>query len=352
MVLDAQQVEILSGNGRILVIQTAFPGDSVLSLPFIQEVKRLYPDHDVEVVCSPVSSEIFQNSPAVAEVHIFHKRGEHKGTGGLTKFASELKQRGYGRVYSLHRSFRTTVLVSLISAKESTGFDTAAFSFLYDRRIKYNHKDHEVKRNLNMLGNYSNDSWKIMPEVNASGDQKTRVESFLSGIDRERKIIAIFPGSVWETKRYPLKYYAELAAALSSQGHTVIIGGSAAEKEMGAEIIRLSGEKNLNTCGELSIIESIEMLRHVSLVVTNDSAPTHFAMAAGAPVLTIYCSTVPEFGFYGYSARSYHLSKDVKCKPCGVHGHQKCPNSGFECGTGLYPHEVLNKINEILTENE
>lgn len=339
-------------SGRILVIQTAFPGDSVLALPFIQELKRLNPGDEIDVVSAPVSAEIFEHSPSVAGVHIFHKRGEHKGVRGLTKFASELKEKKYSRLYSLHRSFRTTLIMSLAGAQESTGFDIAALSFLYDKRVKYVHTDHEVKRNLNMLLDYSDDRWKIMPEVVATRDQKTRVESFLHGIKNGQKIIVIFPGSVWETKRYPIKYYAEVAAALSSQGYTVVIGGSAAEKEMGTEIVRLAGEKIYNICGEFSIIESIELLRHVSLVITNDSAPTHFAMAAGTPVLTIYCSTVPEFGFYGYSVRSHHLTKDVTCKPCGVHGHKKCPTSGFECGTGLYPYEVLNKVNEILTENE
>lgn len=348
MVLDAQPVEVLSVAGRILVIQTAFPGDSVLALPFIQEVRRMHPGHEIDVVCSPVSQEIFSHSPAVSVVHPLEKRGEHKGLGGMLRFASRLKEEEYGKVFSLHRSFRTTMLVNLISAGESTGFDTASMAFLYDRRVAYEHREHEVKRNLNLLGGYEGESWKIMPEVVTTPGQKAKVDDFFRAIGVDAPLIVISPGSVWETKRYPLKSYAEVAFSLTASGYRVVISGSQTEKEMGEEIVRVAGDRVVNTCGVFSIVETIELMRRVALVVTNDSAPTHFAMAAGAPVLTIYCSTVPEFGFHGYSDESFYLSKGADCKPCGVHGHKKCPNGSFECGTGIHPYEVVNKIIEIM----
>ena len=51
------------------------------------------------------------------------------------------------------------------------------------------------------------------------------------------------------------------------------------------------------------------------------------------PVLTIYCSTVPEFGFYPYNKKSSYISfNDLNCKPCGIHGYEKCPIKSFDCG--------------------
>ncbi len=342
----------MTEKGRILVIQTAFPGDSVLALPFIQEVKRLNSDHAVDVVCAPVSAEIFSHSPAVSEVHPFRKREEHKGIGGMLRFAASLKEKRYEKLYSLHRSFRTTILVNMIGAGHSTGFNTASLPFLYDKKVPYQYKDHEVKRNLNMLGSYEGESWKILPFVSSTGEQKEKIDEFIRRLNGDGPMVVIAPGSVWETKRYPLRSYAEVASSLLALGYRVIISGSAAEKGMGEEIVRIAGEKAVNTCGEFSIVETIELMRRVSLVVTNDSAPTHFAMAAGVPVLTIYCSTVPEFGFHGYSDESFYMSKGMHCKPCGIHGHSKCPNGSFECGTGIHPYEVVEKIIEILKRNE
>jgi len=336
-------------NAKYLVVQTAFPGDSILTLPFIQELRRLDPEGQIDIVCSPVCQEIFEVSPSVSNVIPFDKRGEYKGFRGLAKFAARLKETGYSAIYSLHRSFRTTILVTLAGGDESIGFNTASFSFLYDKKIPYVFSDHEVKRNLNMIMDYPGDKWKIYPELAVSEEQRQKVMGFIEATG-SGKIILISPGSVWETKRYPSKSYAEIASGLSAAGYKIIISGSSSEKDTGEEIRRIAGDQIINSCGIFSMAETVELMSHSELVITNDSAPTHFAMAAGAPVLTIYCSTVPEFGFYGYSDKSHHLSSDVSCKPCGIHGHKKCPAGHFECGTKIKAYEVIRKVKEILDD--
>ena len=101
--------------------------------------------------------------------------------------------------------------------------------------------------------------------------------------------------------------------------------------------------------GKLNTIESISLIKACSLLICNDSAPTHMGMAAGTPTLTIYCSTVRDFGFYPYNENSDYISfDDLKCKPCGIHGHNKCPENTFDCGLKLLPDLVIEKINRLL----
>lgn len=348
MVLDAQPVEILSSPNKILVIQTAFPGDSILTLPFIQELKKLDESREIDVVSTPASAAIFKSSPSVSKVFPFQKRGEHRGIRGMLKFASFLRSENYSTVYSLHRSIRTALLVNLIHPDYSTGFSNSSFKFVYDKLVEYEYNSHEVKRSLKFLGEYSGEEWKIFPKMEASQVEIDNVVRFKEENGLAGDYVVIAPGSVWNTKRYPVKYFAEIAASLISKKLRVIISGSENEKEIGEEIVGVAGKEVINGCGQFSIVESVELFRGAKLVITNDSAPTHFSMAADAPVLTIYCSTVPEFGFYGYSPKSYYISKAVSCKPCGIHGHKKCPNGSFECGTSIYPFEVLKKVEEIL----
>ena len=100
--------------------------------------------------------------------------------------------------------------------------------------------------------------------------------------------------------------------------------------------------------GELSIAESMELIRNCSLLICNDSAPTHMGMATGTPTLTIYCSTVPDFGFYPYTRNSSFISFDeLTCKPCGIHGHNKCPIKTFDCGYKLNPERIIERINSM-----
>jgi heptosyltransferase-2 len=72
-------------------------------------------------------------------------------------------------------------------------------------------------------------------------------------------------------------------------------------------------------------------------------------MCADIPVLTLYCSTSYEFGFYPYNRKSSYLSyDDLFCKPCGIHGYDKCPVRTFDCGYLLKPGIVISKIENML----
>lgn len=341
-------MEVLSISRKNLLIQTAFPGDSILTLPFIQELKKLDQSNEIDVVSTPVSASIFRASPSVSKVFPFEKRGGHKGIKGIMKFASLLKSEKYATVYSLHRSVRSSLLVNLVNADFSVGFSNSSFKFVYDKLMDYEYNSHEVKRSLKFLGEYPGDEWKILPKIVATPEEIEKVTKFKVENNLDSDYIIVAPGSVWETKRYPVKHYAEIVASLNSRGMRTVITGSENERGLGEEIVEIVGKEVVNSCGQLSIVETVELFRGAKLVITNDSAPTHFAMAADAPVLTIYCSTVPEFGFYGYSPKSYYITKMVSCKPCGIHGHKKCPNGSFECGTSIYPYEVLKKVEEIL----
>ena len=72
-------------------------------------------------------------------------------------------------------------------------------------------------------------------------------------------------------------------------------------------------------------------------------------MCVDIPVLTIYCSTVPQFGFYPYNSKSKYISfSDLECKPCGIHGYSKCPLNTFDCAKLLKPETVLQAAKELI----
>ena len=65
-----------------------------------------------------------------------------------------------------------------------------------------------------------------------------------------------------------------------------------------------------------------------------DSGPLHICSAMNAPVTAIFCSTSPAFGFGPLSDISIVVEPQEKlsCRPCGAHGHKKCPEGHFKCG--------------------
>ena len=334
---------------KILVIQTAFPGDAILTLPFIQELKKKYQKYLVDVLCIPSTSEIFAASPYVNKSIILDKRGEQKSFFAFLRFVKDLKLNNYEIVYSPHRSFRSAVIALNLSAAISYGFDNSSLPFAYKNIVRYDYSTHEVKRNLNLLGdNYSGDKWKTIPEIIVNQESGMKVKKFLSE-NQIKNFISIAPGSVWETKKYPTNYYKQIINHFTHLNYQIVLVGGMNENSL-CESIRTGSEENVFiSAGEFTFIETIELLKYTSLLICNDSAPTHLGVCADIPVLTIYCSTTPDFGFYPYNSKSSYISYDnLFCKPCGIHGFESCPLSTFDCANLLLPQLVIQKAEKLL----
>jgi len=339
----------MNGEKNILVIQTAFPGDAILTLPFIQELKKQKPNYLINVLCIPPTVEIFEASPYIDSVISMDKKGKQKSFFSFLKFVKELKKKKYEIVYSPHRSLRSAFIALSLSANNSHGFENSSLRFAFKYCVKYDPSAHEVRRNLEFLdSDFSGDKWRVLPEISVTKDSKKRVSDYLN-VNRIKKFIAMAPGSVWETKKYPVEYFRQVIEHfLSNDLQIVLIGG--VEDKILCENLRMDEDEFVFiVAGEFSFIETIELLKSSSLLISNDSAPTHLGMCADIPVLTIYCSTVPEFGFYPYNNRSDYISFDeLNCKPCGIHGFNSCPTSTFDCAKLLNTKAVIAKAEKLI----
>jgi heptosyltransferase II len=339
----------MSKEKSILVIQTAFPGDAILTLPFIQELKRKRPEHLIDVLCIPSTIEIFEASPYVNSVIPFDKKGSQKSLFAFLRFIKQLRSNKYEIVYSPHHSLRSALIALNLSAKETYGFENSSLKFAFKKTVKYDPTAHEVKRNLEFLGDdYGADKWKIIPEIIVSAESKNKVQQFFNE-NKIDKFITIAPGSVWETKKYPVEYFKQIIDHIINMKYKIILIGGIKDKILCEDLKKDNGDVVYSAAGDFSFIETIELLRRTCLLICNDSAPTHLGMCADIPVLTIYCSTVPQFGFYPYNKKSDYISfDDLICKPCGIHGFSKCPLDTFDCAKLLVPNLVIEKAEKLL----
>lgn len=160
---------------------------------------------------------------------------------------------------------------------------------------------------------------------------------------QERPWIFIFPGSVWATKMWPKEYYRRISEELSKNNY-VFIMGAPDEKDL-ADWISKDLKNVVNLCGLTKIYESLLLLTKARWVVGNDSASMHLASCAQVPMLAIFGPTQIEFGYRPWSDQVYMLEpKNLKCRPCGPHGHVKCPIGTHECMKGILPEQVLDLL--------
>ncbi|AFN73525.1 ADP-heptose:LPS heptosyltransferase II [Melioribacter roseus P3M-2] len=343
-------MEILNGGEKILVIQTAFLGDAILTLPLIRKLKDSFPDGVIDVLTIPQSKQIFEYSPYVNDLILYDKRRD-KSLKALFRVVKEIRNREYTRLYSPHRSFRSSLIALMSGSQFRAGFDKAVMSFVYNYQAEYNNAVHEVQRNLRLIGFAENDdSWKIFPEFVIEEKVLVKIKSFLPS--SEKKVICLAPGSVWYTKRYPR--FDEVIKKLIEENYFVILIGGSEDVSLCDSLSEGYVETDLiSLAGKLTVVESVALLMNCDALISNDSAPVHMAMATDTPVVDVYCSTIPDFGFYPYSRFSSVVSYDgLECKPCGIHGHKSCPIKTFDCGHLLDPDIIIHEMERLLIQKQ
>ena len=159
----------------------------------------------------------------------------------------------------------------------------------------------------------------------------------------EARWIAIQPGARWPNKRWPVEYFAELVRLLAQKFPDVrfaILGGKE-DKSLGGIISRIEPERCSNLCGQTSLPEMVEWLRHCDLLITNDTGPMHVAAALGKPLMALFGPTEPRrTGPYGRLQNVLRI--DLPCSPClKSHCHYEKRN---ECLNALSPATVLERV--------
>ncbi|MDQ3018953.1 MAG: glycosyltransferase family 9 protein [Bacteroidota bacterium] len=337
---------------NILIIQTAFLGDLILTLPLVQVLKKSFPDSQIDFLCIPKTSEILKNNSYLNEVIIYDKK--NSGIKEFINLIKRLRNKSYDLLISPHRSFRSSLIAFFSSARKTVSFDKSSLNFLYSVSVPYFGNIHEIQRNLKLLepaGIIENGI--IRPELFPGKKEIERLNRLFleNNILFEEKIISIAPGSVWFTKKFPKEKFVKLCDLLSATAVKIFLIGSTEDSCISEFILKNSHNKNLiNTTGELSIQESTELIKRSFLLITNDSAPLHIANSVGTDVIAIFGATIPEFGFYPYGKKDIIFETNgLMCRPCSIHGGDKCPIETFVCMNNIKEENILEQVKRMLS---
>ncbi len=333
---------------KILIIHTAFIGDLILLAPLVHETRKAFKDAAIHILGIPLVAAIYEHDPAVTRFIAYDKKNKDKGYAGFYRVVQKLKREQYDLALIPHRSLRSALLAKLARVPKRIGFDQSAGAFLMTHLVKYKHNIHEVERNISLLESYLNR--KIEPKLTliTSDTQKEKAGQIIEKLNKP--VIAVAPGSVWFTKRWPTRYYAALISALLRANISVILLGGPKDREL-VKTLPTDRKNILNLVDQLSLLESAEVIGNCSLLISNDSAPMHLASAMNTSVIAIFGPTVPAFGFYPYKVEHKIIQNNLECRPCGMHGSAECPIKTHECMKAIKPKRIVEETITFLKQH-
>jgi len=329
---------------KILVIQTAFIGDVVLATSLIENLHQQFPEVMIDILVRKGNESLFQAHPFLNQVLLWDKKNnKYQNWVGLL---FKIRSIQYDVVLNAQRFAATGAWTAFSKAKIKIGFDKNPFSFLFTHAVVHQFSkkgQHEIDRNHQLLSSLF--MTKVaMPKLYPTSSDELAVSSY-----QQFPYLCIAPASVWFTKQFSLEKWVDLINEVPFKGSIYLIGGPGDKLLCDQILQKINRRSVVNLAGRLSFLASAALQKKAVLNYVNDSAPMHFASAVNAPVVAVYCSTLPNFGFGPLSDHSFvvQTNEALTCRPCGIHGKKQCPLKHFDCAKTIKMDQLIAPLLQV-----
>jgi heptosyltransferase-2 len=301
---------------RALVINTAFIGDVVFTLPLVENLGLA--GYAVDLVARPGFGALAAGLPGFDTAFAFDKRGRDAGTAALVRLGRTLRARRYDLVLGAHPSVRSGLLAALVRGGTSVGWGAVG----YGRRVRRGPRFVEDALALAEAAG-------VPIEVRAPRHRTSPDPVVPAGA------VALVPGSRRATKRWP--HWAALAARVRAAGRPVVVFGSEGERPLAAGV-----GADLDTLG-WPLPRAAAALAACDVAVGGDSGLLHLARAVDTPVVMLFGPTAasrlpPDAGRLDLAVPG------LSCRPCSDRGPRRCPLGHHRCLADLSPDTVLGSL--------
>lgn len=341
---------------KILVVRYRFIGDTLLTIPFLRNLRAAYPDAQIDMLVAPKSGEVIENCPYVNNFIYFDTTRKHKyenieeNKKTFFSYVKLLKSAKYDKAYVLKRSLSSAFLVFLAGIKERIGFDTEKRGFLLTKKVKYDKNKHESECFLDVLKADNIEVKDSYMENWISEHDSMKIESLfeIHAIENKPKVI-VHATATNEGKTWALENFARVVEYLSNEKKVqVLYIGTDFDKETYTKMEGLIENelkiKPINLCGELNLKESLALTSKVDLLIGNDSGNLHMASSVNTKVIGLY-GPMPFDKWYALGENNILLKSDLDCMPCGL---KKPCRKDKACLKNIKPEYLIEKIDTIL----
>ena len=330
---------------KILIVAPSWIGDALLAQPLFARLRRKYPGVLIDALAPGWTAPVLRRMQEIGEViDAPFAHGDLK-LGARWKLARGLRARGYDEAIVLPNTLKSALIPFFAGIPLRTGFVGELRYGLLNRvhRLDEHALPLMAERYAQLAEEPGAPPARPLAEVGLRVDPANLAAALKRlELSRAKPVVAFCPGAEYgPAKRWPARYFAELAAKLAARGRAIWLFGSGKDREIGDEIVRLASGAAVNLCGRTDLASAIDLLSLAEVVVSNDSGLMHVAAAVGRPVVALYGSSSPEHT--PPLSRTHRIVRTgIDCSPCYA---RECPLGHFKCMNELTPERVLQEIN-------
>jgi len=334
-----------AGDSPILIVPYQWIGDFVRCHSVVKVLRQRFPNRPVDILSSTLCAPLTDYMPGLRKAVVVDLPRNRLALRQQRMLADRLMREGYGTALIMPRTWKAALAPFFARIPERTGFvGEARYILLNDLRPG----EKKLPRMVDRCGALAlpKDAaipadWPL-PELKVSPDEISAWRK-RRGLEGDRPVVALAPGAVGPSKRWPKDSYAAVAQKLLGEGFAVWILGGPAEKALAANII---GDGEARDLTSTDLRDAILALAGAATAISNDSGLLHVAAALGTPSIGIFGPTSPwHWAPLNPLAATIETASALPCRPC----HKPvCRLGHHRCMTEIAPDQVIAAVQGAL----
>lgn len=337
---------------KILLIKMSSMGDIFHTFPAISDIKKHFPEAQIDWVVEDSFKEIVNWHPAIHNVIPIHlrrwvKQRNKKAWQECKAWRNEVRAETYDYIIDAQGLLKSAIIAKCAKGNGVDGYDKDSarepITRWFYKRTHFIDKDqHAVERTRQLLGKALN--YTPAQRLNFGINQNfTHVQK------DSRKLIFII-GTSWITKLWATSEWQALTKIAVDEGYSVeIMWGSAEERAIADHIIDFCPQAT-RPDQRLSITTIAEKLVSAAGVVGLDTGFSHLAGALETPTIALYGATSPiKVGLIGEHTQNLQLSEQLDCMPCHKRHCKWLPENSTttpQCMSGIKAQQVWEALQQ------
>ena len=293
---------------KVLLLRYDGIGDVVSILPAIEKLKQRFPKAAIDIITRKVTAQLLENNPHINNIIIFNNKWAiyEKNSSILKKlgtflqtipkefpqFLKIIKKEEYDLIIDFTKK-RRNIIAGSLTRTPVWGFDIPGGSFLLNKRVEYNNKEHVIENNNTLvedkLKKLKKSTKIIHPTLYLTKEEKKWGETFIKKHTKVKsKNIGLHMGyGNKPSKGWPIDRFNNVMKAVrESENVTYFIFGAKQEKELLKKITTKYVD-----CTNTTLREMASIVKDLDIFVCNDSGPMHVAATTNTPVIALFGPT-------------------------------------------------------------
>lgn len=332
---------------KILVIRLSSLGDVVLTVPVFKTIKDAMEDSHVTVLVKSRYADVLSGHPGVDRVWNYENRT-------LLGWIAEIRRSRFDKIIDLHDNLRSNILSLCGKAGQTIRYEKSSWArrqLVMTKKSDPDLRRDVLSRYLVAAGSSLSGADVDVPFL-ATGDGEPLPEWITRSL-ADGPVIGLAPGAKHRTKRWLPERFAVAGNRLAARyGAKVVLFGGEEDVVPAQDVMKDLTVPAVSLVGKTSLRDLMRVIRRCVLFLTNDSGLMHIAAGLGVPTVAVFGPTVREFGFFpiGRSAVVQHGEDHDRlyCRPCSLHGTERCPEGHFRCMRELGVDRVCESAEHLL----